>query len=452
MIAKSEASRRWARRLTVALAVLLLAVGGAARAHDLVPGTAQERPVLLVGGDLYTVSQGVLPATDLLFEDGRITAIGKDLEAPEGAEVVDVSGQRVYPGLIAAQTTLGLVEIGAVRATRDLAEVGPVTPEAAAHVAYNPDSELLPTVRSHGITTVQVVPQGRLLQGRPMLVHLDGWTQEDAALRLTSGVQLAWPAAAPRRGFRAPPPEVQKKRAEEERRLLEQVFADARAYRLAREAGLEEGVDLRWEALGPVLAGEEPLFVEADDVREITEAVAFAREQGVRMVLVGGAEAYKVPDLLAEAGVPVILGTTTALPPRAGDDYALPYKLPRLLWEAGVPFCLSMAGESWQTRNLPFQAGQAVAFGLPVEEALRAVTLSAAEILGIADREGSLEVGKAATLFVSRGDVLDVLGQAVTDLWIDGRRVDLDDRHKELYRKYQEKLRRKLEQGGEVSP
>lgn len=442
MIAKRAMGFAMGFGVTTGLA-LLLAGGQAARAHDQVPGAAQERPVLLVGGDLYTVTQGVLPATDLLFEEGRITAIGQDLEPPAGAEVVDVSGQRVYPGLIAAQTTLGLVEIGAVRATRDLAEVGPVTPEAAAHVAYNPDSELLPTVRSHGVTTVQVVPQGRLLQGRPLLIHLDGWTKEEAALRLTHGVQLAWPAAAPRRGFRAPPPEVQRKRAEEERDLLEQAFADARAYRLAREAGVEQGVDLRREALGPVLAGEEPLFVEANDVREITEAVAFARQQGVRMVLVGGGEAYRVTDLLAEAGVPVILGATTALPLRAGDDYDLPYKLPRLLWEAGVPFCLSTAGESWQTRNLPFQAGQAVAFGLPAEEALRAVTLSAAEILGIAEREGSLEVGKAATLFVSRGDVLDVLGQAVTQLWIDGRRVDLDDRHKELYRKYREKVERK---------
>lgn len=424
----------------VALVLALLAgAGRTGAAHDLAPGTVQERPVLLRGGDLYTVADGVLPATDLLFEAGRITAIGRDLAVPPDAEVIDVAGQRVYPGLIAPQTTLGLVEIGAVRATRDLAEVGPLTPEAAAHVAFNPDSELIPTVRSHGVTTVQVVPQGRLLAGRPMLVHLDGWTKEDAALRLAHGVQLAWPSAAGG-GFQAPPPEVRQRRAEAERRLLEQAFAEAWAYHGARRAGAGAGFDLRWEALAPVLAGEEPLFVVADDRRDIAEAVAFARQQGVRMVLVGGAESYRVTGLLKENDVPVILGGTTELPLRAGDDYDLPYKLPRLLAEAGVRFCLAQPGASWAARNLPFQAGLAVAFGLPPEEALRAVTLSAAEILGIAEHQGSLEVGKAATLSVSRGDVLDVLGQDVTHLWIDGRRVDLEDRHKRLYRKYGQKI------------
>lgn len=423
-----------------ALAAAAMALAGAAAAHDLVPGTPQERPVLLRGGDLYTVAQGVLPAADLLFAGGRITAIGKDLAAPEGAEVVDVAGQRVYPGLIAAQTSLGLVEIGAVRATRDVAEVGPLTPEVAAHTAYNPDSEVLPTVRSHGVTTAQVVPGGRLLQGRPMIVHLDGWTKEDAALRLADGVELAWPSAAPGPGFRRRMSrEERERRRDEERRLLERAFADARAYHLARAAGVAEPVDLRWEAMRPLFAAGQPLYVEADDVRDIREAVAFADEQGVRMVLVGGKEAYRVAPLLAAHQVPVILGTTTSLPMRADDDYDLPYKLPRLLADAGVRFCLSVDG-SWEVRNLAFQAGQAVAFGLPEEEALRAITLSAAEILGIAAEEGSLEVGKAATLFVSRGDVLDVLGQGVTRMWIEGRAVDLDDRHKELYRKYQQKL------------
>jgi imidazolonepropionase-like amidohydrolase len=425
--------------LAVALALLAGLVGGAAAAHDLVPGTPQERPVLLRGGDLYTVAQGVLPATDLLFAGGHITAIGKDLAAPEGAEVVDVTGQRVYPGLIAPQTSLGLVEIGAVRATRDLAEVGPVTPEVAAHAAYNPDSEVLPTVRSHGVTTAQVVPQGRLLQGRPMIVHLDGWTKEDAAVRLADGVELAWPSAAPGPGFRRVPLAERERRRDEERRLLERAFADARAYHLAREAGVAEPVDLRWEAMRPLFAAGQPLYVEADDVRDIREAVAFAAEEGVKMVLVGGKEAYRVAPLLAAHQVPVILGTTTSLPLRADDDYDLPYKLPRLLAEAGVRFCLSVDG-SWEVRNLAFQAGQAVAFGLPEEAALRAITLSAAEILGIAAEEGSLEVGKAATLFVSRGDVLDVLGQGVTRMWIEGRAVDLDDRHQQLYRKYQQKL------------
>jgi imidazolonepropionase-like amidohydrolase len=413
-----------------------------AQAHDQIPAAAPAGPLLVRGGDLYTVAQGVLPATDLLVVDGKIAAIGKNLPAPAGARVLDASGQRVYPGLIATGTTLGLIEINAVRATNDLAEVPEIAPEVSARTAYNPDSELLPTVRVHGVTTVQVVPQGELLRGRSFLTHLDGWTVEDAGVVAEDGLHLSWPRAAVARGFRAGSPDEQRAQAEKARTTLRHAFDDARAYHLARTAGQDVAPDLRWEAMRPLFEGKLPLFVHADDAREIREAVAFAQQHKLRMILVGGREAPAVAELLKQADVPVLVGSTLELPTRVDDAYDQPFRVPAQLAAAGVRFAITHAnGGATEQRNLPFQAATAVAFGLSKEAALRALTLSPAEILGVADRLGSLEVGKEATLFLSKGDVLDALSQQVTVVLIRGREVDLDNRHRQLYRKYQEKLK-----------
>ncbi len=431
--------RRAGRRLLPGL-LSLLAASTWTPAYDQVPGGPQQQPVLLRGGDLYTVSSDVLTATDLLFEAGRIARIGKDLEAPANARVIDVTGKRVYPGLIATATSIGMVEIGAVRATRDLAEVGDVTPEAAAHVAYNYDSEIIPTVRSNGITTAQVLPGGSLIQGLGFITHLDGWNEEDAAVRRIDGLVVEWPRAAVVDAWWVrESPEEQRKHNEEQRKRLRAVFEQARAYQRAREADEQVEIRVRWEAMRPVFTGERPLYVIADDYREIVEAVAFAEEHGARMVLVGGADAHLAADLLRQHDVPVILGDTQALPPREDDAYDSAFRRPLRLHEAGVRFCLAKRA-SWNARNLAFQAGQAAAFGLPRDVALRAITLSAAEILGIDDRQGSLEEGKDATLFVSDGDVLDYLGQKVRMMFIEGREVDLDDRHKQLRRKYRQRI------------
>jgi imidazolonepropionase-like amidohydrolase len=427
-------------RYAVILVVLPIILSGSLSAHDYIPGAKQDAPVLLVGGDVYTVSGGILRETDVLFEDGRITQIGPLLKPPGGkCEIIDVTGMRVYPGLIAPNTSLGLVEIGAVRATVDVTEVGQITPEVKAYIAYNPDSEILPTVRSNGITTAQVVPGGSMLRGRSCIMNLDGWTVEDAAEALVDGVHLRWPAAGIRTTWwERRTPEEQRKAMEEARRDLRKAFQDAYAYYLAFKADSTIEQDLRWHAMLPLFTGDLPLFVHANDVRQIEEAVEFCDEHSLRMILVGGKDAWRVADLLAEREIPVIYGDVHSMPMRQDEGYDITFKTPSLLRDAGVKFCIGVFS-SWVTRNLPFQAGQAAAFGLTPGEALRAITLSTAEILGLDDDLGSIEVGKKATLIVSEGDILDPLGHRVVHMFIGGRKVDLDNKQKELYRKYRAK-------------
>lgn len=432
--------RRSALALLVQVLVPCLAAT-AARAHDLAPAPPAAGPILLRGGDLYTVAAGVLEDHDLLIVDGRIAAIGASLTAPEGAEVVDVAGRRVYPGLVALQSTLGLVEIGAVRATVDTTEIGELTPEVAAQVAWNPDSELLPTVRANGIAVVQATPGGGdgLLGGRSFVVRLDGWTREDAGLRATWGQQLRWPR--PRRPAADDDEEGPSRAAGDDRiGALERAFDRALAYDRARTADAKTPVDVRWEALRPVVAGREPLFVVAEGAAEIGAALELTGRRALRMVLVGGAEAGEHAERLAERDVPVVLGATHRLPFRPDAPYDDPYTLAARLVASGVEVAFALPGASWDTRNLPFQAGTAIAFGLAPDAALRALTLAPAGIAGVADRLGSLEVGKEATLVVSDGDLLDPLTQKVTHLFVRGREVDLDHRHRRLYEKYKQRL------------
>lgn len=422
-------------RLAKTFALLLVLVTSLA-AHDYIPGEKQSHPILLSGGNVFTVSGDMLPGHDILFEDGRITRIERGIPAPPGCEVVDVSGKNVYPGLIACGTTLGLTEIGSVRATNDSREIGRVTPEVMTHTAYNPDSELQPTVRANGITTVQVAPDGRLLRGRSCILHLDGWTVEEAAVKLIDGMHMSWPATGINTGWwESRSPEEQRRDQQRNRDQMASIFEDALAYHKARLADPKTPVDLRLEAMAPLFSGDLPLYVSADDSRQIEEAVVFCRERAIKLVIVGAREAYKVADLLRENDVPVIYGSVQVLP-GADQSYDLPFRIPKMLKDAGVKFCISNFS-SWGSRNLPWQAGQAAAYGLDGAEALRSVTLSAAEILGIGDQQGSIEVGKKATIVVSDGDILDYMGHNVIMMYIDGRKIDLDSKHKELYRKYQ---------------
>ena len=421
------------------LAAMAATVTLSAAAHDIVPGEAQQQPIVLQGGTLFTITDGVKTDTDLLLVDGKISAIGQDLEVPSDAQVIDVSGKHIYPSVIALDTTLGLTEIEAVRATEASNEAGDITPEVSGHVAFNPDSEVIPTIRYNGVTHAQIVPQGELIAGRSSLLQLDGWTYEDMGERLNVGVHVNWPRVGISTSWwESRSPEEQRKANAEARKHLERAFVQAKAYYDAKQAGELEGTDLRWEAMLGLFDGSSTLFVHANDQRQIEEAMEFTSEYGFDWVLMGARDAWRIADQLAEAEVRVVYGAPYGLPTRHDEGFDQAFATPAALAAAGVDFAISYPGY-WDVRNLPFAAGNAVAYGLDKDAALEAITLAPAKFMGVDNEVGSLEVGKQATVVVSAGDLLDPIGQKVEMMFIEGRLVDLNNRHLQLYNKYKQK-------------
>ena len=396
---------------------------------------------LLSGADLHTVSHGVVERGEILIRDGKIAALGSRVDAPADVQRIALDGKRVYPGLIAADSLLGLTEIDAVRATLDFAEAGAINPNARALVAIDADSEQLAVARANGILTVHTVPRpgaDGLLTGQSALIKPDGWTWEDLRLVESVGVHLAWPTA------RVPawmPAQAQEKAAESLRKklnLLDTAFRDARSYRVARQKDAALPVDLRWEALLPVLERKQAPFVHADDAVQIRDALAFADREQLRMVLVGGMDAWRFATTLKARDIAVIVGSSHNLPLRRWESYDTLYASAGKLAAAGVRLAIANESGSSNERNLPYQAGSYAAFGLDRDAALRAITLGAAEILGVEQRLGSLDVGKDATLFVSDGDVLENFTK-VERAWIQGHEIDLSNRQTRLYEKYRGK-------------
>jgi imidazolonepropionase-like amidohydrolase len=414
-------------------------VGLAANASDQIPGEPQDHPIVLTGGTVHTVSHGSWPG-EVLFDNGRIVEVAARVSRPEGVEVIEIDGRHVYPGFISADTVMGLVEISAVRATRDMDEVGGITPEVQAEVAVNPDSEIIPVTRETGVLTVLSAPRGGLLAGSSAVLSLDGWTWEDMTVRAPAGMHVNWPRMTQAGGFGNPPQASLDESSAASIAELEQAFEDARIYFAAQEAGSTTRTDQRWEAMRPVIAGDVPLFVHADTQTQIKAALAFTRAQGVRMVLVGGDDAWRVAGLLAEAGVAVVTDVFDT-PLRRWEDYDTPYRNPGVLADAGVVFAFGSGPSGFSTpfqRMLPWEAALAVGHGLDRDRAVRALTLDAATILGVDERLGSLDPGKDATLFVVEGDPLEIIS-GVERAWIGGREVDLTSRHTQLYEKYQQR-------------
>jgi len=404
------------------------------------PAPAQGKSVLVTGGTVHVGDGRVIDDGAVGFRGGRIDHVGFSYGVKASYDtVINVAGQHIYPGFIGPNTTLGLAEIESIRGSLDRSDVGTYEPELRTLVAYAADSRVVHTVRANGVLVAQVVPRGMTVSGTSSVVQLDAWDWEDAAVRVDDGIHLNWPAAYDRHGWWAEPGETdQAKKDERAGRITElrDLFRKAKAY---GTQPVPAKVDLRMESMRGLFDGTRTLYVHANAAREITEAVQFVKAEGVkRMVVVGGYDAWRVADLLRENKVDVILRRLHSLPMRPEDDIDLPYRLPALLKERGVRFCLDYAGdkEAMGLRNLPFLAGTAIAYGLSPEDALRAITLDAASILGIDDRLGSLAVGKDATLIISRGDALDMRGNDLTHAFIQGRRIVLDDHQKQLYRQY----------------
>lgn len=422
---------------------LTLLSSGRLRANPEVPAPAQQGPIALVGGTIHPVEGAVIEAGTVLIEAGKITALGREVKLPPKTEKVDCRGQHIYPALFDAYTDIGLVEINSVKATADFREVGNMNPNVRALAAVNPDSEIIPVTRSNGVLLALTAPRGMLVAGRAAVIQMDGWTPEQMGLRDGAGLAIHWPQPASN-----PPPAdpsddpIASLPREDAVGILRKAFQDAKQYGAARRADDKYPVDARWESLQDVLAGKVPVLVVAESLEQIQGAVAFADEFKLKLVIVGGYDAPRCADLLKPRGIPVIVASIYRLPRRRGDDYDAPYTLCERLREAGIKFCISSTGRfgASSVRNLPYHAATAAAYGLPEEEALKAITLYPAQILGVADRVGSLKVGKDATLFIASGDPLETPTQ-VSAAYIQGRKLTLNDRHKRLFEKYQEKYK-----------
>jgi imidazolonepropionase-like amidohydrolase len=432
------------KRYISAFAALFLST--AAFAQVPAPAVKQSKPVLLKGATLHVGNGTVVENAAVGFENGKITYAGPQSGANlSGYEVVDVTGQHIYPGLIQPNSSLGLNEIESVRATIDWREVGDFNPNVRSVVAYNTDSDIIPTVRANGVLMTQLTPIGGTVAGSSSVVQLDAWNWEDAVVKADEGIHLNWPAMLIPTGNKEYDDRLNrmKDRREETLRELGQLLSDAAVFKAAKN-GTE---NLKLSAMAGLFDGSKKLYIHTNYGKEIIESVNFVKQHGVKdIVIVGAGDALAVADFLKANNIPVIYSGVHALPSRAEEDVWQPYKTPYLLHKAGIQFALDYDLSIHGTRNLPFIAGTAAAFGLDKEQALASVTLNTAKILGIDKQAGSVEVGKDATIVVSSGDLLDMRTNNVTHAFIAGRKVDLNDKQLYLYKKFDGKYKNQKKQ------
>ncbi len=400
------------------------------------PAAKQSQSIYLTHATVHVGNGKILNNATIGFENGKIIFLEENtsLKTDETmGKVIDCTGKQIYPGIIAANTKVGLDEIEAVRATNDYAEVGNYNPDARAIIAYNTDSRVTPTVRSNGVLYAQSTPLYGTVSGTSAVVQLDAWNWEDALVK-EDGIWLNWPNM---RGWDNElwAPKVNKD-YDKQVNALKDYFSDAKSY---AEAGAHDKTNLRFEAMSGLFTKTKTLYINVDRVKEMQHAIAFAEEFGLRLVISGGEESWMIADELAKKNVAVILGKTHELPSGDDADIDQPFKTPAVLQKAGVLFCLSIPGGFWQERNLAFNAGSAVTYGLTKEEALAAITSNTAKILGVDTQIGSLEKGKEASLIVSTGDVLDMKTSNIEYAFISGRQIDLNNKQKELNVKFSKK-------------
>ena len=423
-------------RMARAAALLALAATTCATPH------AGAESIALVGGTVHTVSGPDIGNATVVIRDGKIEAVGATVTPPADARVVSCAGKHVYPGFIASNTVLGLTEIASVRGTNDEQELGTMNPNIRAEVQINPESELIPVARVNGVTSAVVVPRGGAVAGTSALIHLAGWTFEDMTVQAPLALYVQWP------GMTANTDEQRAARTKAVREIRD-AFEDARAYWKAREAEGKSGIprhdrDVKWDAMGRALRGEIPVMFRASALNQIRAVLAFADEMKLRrVILLDGWDAWRIPDEIRKRNIAVITTGSLDDPQRRDEPYDTRYALPSRLYQAGIPFAIADDGgrdEAALARNLPYHAAMAAAFGLPCEEALKAVTLYPARIFGVDDRLGSIEPGKVADLLVANGDPLEIATQ-VEQVWIAGKEISMETRHTRLFHKYDEKPR-----------
>lgn len=402
------------------------------------PAKAQTETISITGVTAHIGNGTVIPNATLVFENGKITQIGANV-TPTG-KVIDAKGKHVYPGFISTNSTLGLVEIDAVRATDDEDEIGLITPNVRSLIAYNAESRVVESMRPNGVLIAQVAPRGGLITGTSSIMQLDAWNWEDAAYKKDDGIHANWPALFRRTrfGFGGGGGSEPNKTYTEEVAKLKDFLTQAKAY----NAGKQEVENLMLKATKGLFDGSQSLFVNAEYEKQIVDIIQLTKELGInKVVIIGGRESYKIAGLLKENNIAVLVSRPHSLPSSREEDVYMPYKLAGLLVHQGVLTGVENSGqmERMQTRNLPFYAGTFAAFGLEKEEAVQLITQNAAKILGIDQTLGTLEVGKDATLFVSEGDALDMKTNKISHAFIQGRDISLNSYQKDLYLRYKEK-------------
>jgi len=423
----------------------------AALAALVVSGTPATAEVLaLTGGTVHPVSGPAIDNATVLVDGNRITAVGAKVTVPQGARVIDCAGKQVYPGFVHANTCLGLQEISTIQGADDTQETGPLNPNQRAEVMYNPDSDFLPVTRLNGVTTVLSIPGGGWIRGTSALMHLDGWTEEDIAVKAPVGLHVAWPNMTPVHAFFIlQSDEEQTKQRDQAIQSIKDAFDDARAYWRARDAEGTAGVpkhddDVRWDGMRKALKGEIPVIFHAGTLAQIKAVLKFADDEKLaNLVILGGQDSWRIADELKRRNVAVIVGGTLAMPPRGDAPYDEAFTLPAKLAKAGVRFCIADEGGSFamaNARNVPYNAAMAAAFGLDKEEALKSVTLYPAQILGVGDRIGSIDVGKVADLQVTDGDPLLVQTHC-EQVIVNGKVVPMESRQTRLFHKYDNRPR-----------
>lgn len=405
------------------------------------PAPAQSEAITIEGATAHLGNGEVIENALIMFAEGKLTFVGPaEARIARQGTVVDATGKHVYPGFIAPTKSLGLIEINAVRASNDQDDIGEFIPHVRSIIAYNAESQVVESMRPNGILIGQTTPQGGTISGTSSIVQFDAWNWEDAVIKVDDGIHLHWPNSFRRgrwwlgepRGFQ-PNKDYQKDIAE-----IKSFMVNAKAY---GSGGIKE-INQAFAAMKGIFDGNQRLYIYAHAERDIIDAITISKEAGAKnVVLVGGYQADKVTGLLKEHSVPVLVRQTHTLPFMEDHEYNLPYKLPKLLVDAGVMVALQNAEASnFQTRNLPFYAGQLVGQGMGKEQALKLITGNTAKILGIDDSYGTLEVGKSATLFVSEGDALDMTGNQLTHAFIDGREISLETHQTKLWKRYMGKF------------
>ncbi|HRF32761.1 MAG TPA: amidohydrolase family protein [Cyclobacteriaceae bacterium] len=421
--------------------ILFVALSTVAYAQPPVPAKPQSKPIALTGGVAHLGNGQVIQNSIIAFDKGKLTIVADATTARvdlTNHEVINISGKHVYPGLILPNSPIGLQEVSAIRAMNDYNEHGVLNPNVRSVVSYNTDSEYIPTFRFNGVLLAESVPTGGLISGSSSVMEMEGWNWEDAAHTMDMGIHLNWPALTRRQfdfatfTFAESPNRDYEKQVGE----LELFFGQSVAY--GNQATKES--NLKLEAMQGLFNGKKTLFIHANTPKEIVESVRFAKLGGVKKItVITGSSALWVSDFLKENKIPVILPATHNLPDRNDDDVDLPFKLPYLLTQAGVTVSLSNDGSLHGGRNLAFYAGTAVAYGLSKEDALKTITSNTAIALGIDNRVGTLEVGKDATLFVSKGDALDYRTNVLSHAYISGKLIALPGIQEELYERFSDK-------------